>query len=131
MPIPDDLTLAPDPAQGKATVERDANGRLVVDEALRWMVDFDTAVSVGMGVRIPLAPPWDTTGFELLMAIGVRGATAPADGVRHVEDLLAKHRFDTGFGIVRIGTPTNNTDKAVSGWQPPATEAEQLFRGGG
>ena len=126
-PIPDDLALAPDPAQGKPMVERDAKGTLVVADALRWMVDFDIAVSVGMGIRIPLTPPWDTTGFELLMAIGVRGATSSADGVKHVEDLLSKHRFDTGCGIVRSGTPTNNTDSAISGWQPPSTEEEELF----
>lgn len=126
-PIPDDLTLVPDPAHGKPLVERDAAGALVVAEELRWMVDFDTAVSVGMALRIPLTAPWDTNGFELLMAIGVRGATSATEGVKRVEGLLAKHRFDTGCGIVRNGTPTNNTDSAVSGWQPPSTESEQLF----
>ena len=80
-----------------------------------------------MGIRVPLPPPWDTTGFDLLMAIGVRGATTPADGVERVEALLATHRFDTGCGIVRNGTPTNNTDTAMSGWHPPSTESEQLF----
>jgi hypothetical protein len=126
-PIPDDLALAPDPAQGAAWVERDAAGKLQVAEPLRWMVDFDAAVSVGMGMRIPLPAPWDTTGFDLLMAIGVRAATSPRDGVKRVEDLLAKHRFADGCGIVRNGTPTNNTDSAVSGWKPPSTESEQLF----
>ena len=95
--------------------------------ALKWMFDFDTAVSVGMGIRVPLPPPWDSTGFDFLMAIGVRGATAPAHGVTRVEDLLATHRFDTGCGIVRNGTPTNNTESVVSGWRPPSTESEQLF----
>jgi hypothetical protein len=126
-PIPDDLALAPDPAQGAAWVERDAAGVLQVAEPLRWMVDFDAAVSVGMGMRIPLPAPWDTTGFDLLMAIGVRGATSAMDGVKRVEGLLAKHRFDGGCGIVRNGTPTNNTDSAVSGWKPPSTESDQLF----
>ena len=28
---------------------------------------------------------------------------------------------------MRNGTPTNNTDAAVSGWRPPSTEVEQLF----
>lgn len=125
--IPDDLALAPDPAQGEPWVQRDANGKLVVAEPLLWIVDFDAAVKVGMGVRIPLTPPWDTTGFDLLMAIGVRASTAPLEGVKRVEGLLAKHRFDPGCGILRIGTPTNNTDTAVSGWQPPSTETAQLF----
>jgi len=91
------------------------------------MVDFDKAVSVGMGVRIPLTSPWDRTGFELLMAIGVRGATSATAGVKDVEELLARHRYDAGCGIVRSGTPTNNTESAVSGWKPPSSESEQLF----
>ena len=126
-PIPDDLVLGPDPAHAEPLIERDADGRLVVATPLKWMFDFDTAVSVGMGIRISLAPPWDATGFDVLMAIGVRGATTPAHGVTRVEALLATHRFDTGCGIVRSGTPTNNTDTAVSGWRPPSTESEQLF----
>ena len=67
------------------------------------------------------------TGFDLLMAIGVRSTDGAERWPRRVEALLAKHRFDTGCGIVRNGTPTNNTDSAVSGWRPPSTEAEQLF----
>jgi hypothetical protein len=126
-PIPDDLALAPDPALAEPWVERDPKGKLIVADPLKWMFDFDEAVAVGMGVRIPLTPPWDSTGFELLMAIGVRGATGPADGVKRVETLFAKHRFDTGCGIVRNGTPTNNTNSGVSGWRPASTEAEQLF----
>jgi hypothetical protein len=126
-PIPDDLALAPDPALAEPWVERDPSGKLIIADPLKWMVDFDAAVAVGMAVRIPLVSPWDRTGFELLMAIGVRGATGPADGVKRVETLFAKHRFDTGCGIVRNGTPTNNTNSGVSGWRPASTESEQLF----
>ena len=43
-PIPDDLALAPDPAHAEPLVDRDEDGRLVVAEPLRWMVDFDVAV---------------------------------------------------------------------------------------
>jgi hypothetical protein len=125
--IPDDLALAPDPAQGEPWVARGRDGRLTVADPLRWMVDFDAAVRVGMGLRIPLTPPWDTTGFDLLMAIGVRASTTALEGVQRVDGLLTKHRFDLGCGIVRNGTPTNNTDTAISGWQPASTESQQLF----
>ena len=46
-----------------------ATGRLVVPDALKWMVDFDAAVSGGMAVSIPLRPPFDTNGFDLI-AVG-------------------------------------------------------------
>jgi hypothetical protein len=126
-PIPDDLALAPDPAHAESWLKRDPKGALVVAEPWRWMVDFDAAVDVGMGIRVALPPPWDTTGFDLLMAIGVRGATTPAGAVATVEELLGAHRFDDGCAIVRSGTPTNNTDAVLSGWRPPSTEVEQLF----
>jgi hypothetical protein len=125
--IPDNLAIAPDPSQLETWIKRDAHGRLVVAEPWRWMVDFDTAVAVGMGIRVPLPPPWDTTGFDLLMAVGVRGATGPVDGLASVEALLSSHRVDDGCAIVRNGTPTNNTDTALSGWRPASTEVEQLF----
>ena len=126
-PIPDDLALAPDPANAESWLKRDPAGALIVAEPWRWMIDFDAAVEVGMGIRVPLPPPWDTTGFDLLMAIGVRGATAPRDAIASVESLLATHRFDDGCAIVRSGTPTNNTDAVLSGWRPPSSEVEQLF----
>ena len=126
--IPDDLVVGPDPSLQDSWLTRDpATGRIVVPDALKWMVDFDAAVSVGMAVRIPLDPPYDIAGFDRVLAVGVRAATPAAQGPAALEALLAKHRFGDGCAIVRAGTPTNNTDTATSGWQPPAGDAQDLF----
>jgi hypothetical protein len=126
--VPDDLALAPDAAEADTWITRDpATGQMKVPAALRWLVDFDAAVDVGMGVRIPLAPPFDTRGFDRVVAIGVRSALPPDEGPAALERLLAKHRNGDGCGILRAGTPTNNTDSALSGWQPPSGDIEQLF----
>jgi hypothetical protein len=126
--VPDDLVLAPDAAQADTWLSRDpATGQMKVPAALRWLVDFDAAVDVGMGVRIPLAQPFDTRGFDRVVAIGVRSALPPDEGPAALERLLAKHRNGDGCGILRAGTPTNNTDSALSGWQPPSGDIEQLF----
>src|SRR4029077_7479695 len=63
--IPDDLVVGPDPSLQDSWLTRDpATGRIVVPDALKWMVDFDAAASVGMAVRVPLSPPYDTAGFD-------------------------------------------------------------------
>src|SRR5262249_18518878 len=126
-PIPDDLVLAPDPALGPDWIKRDDKGQLIVAEQLRWLVDFDEAVKAGMALDIALPAPWDTQGFDLLVALGTRPVTSAGEGVKRFGDLLDKPLRGDGCGIVRSGTPTNNTDTAMSGWQPASSELDQLF----
>ncbi|MEP6689804.1 MAG: hypothetical protein ABJD07_01540 [Gemmatimonadaceae bacterium] len=127
-PIPDDLVLAPDALQSDSWLGRDkATGTMIVPPALKWLTDFDTAVGVGMAVRIPLQAPFDTAGFERIVAIGVRGATPPEAAPATLERLIAKHRHGDGCGLARAGMPTNNTDSAKAGWQPPSGDIDQLF----
>jgi len=59
--------------------------------------------------------------------MGVRSATPPEAAPAALERLLAKHRYGDGCGIARAGMPTNNTDTAKAGWQPPSGDMEQLF----
>jgi hypothetical protein len=126
--VPDDLALGPDASDAGTWLTRDPlTGRLVAADGLKWLIDFDAAEKVGMAVRMPLESPWDTRGFDRLLVIGVRGAADEADGANTLEALLAKHRYGAGCSIVRQGTPTNNTDSALSGWQPASSEAAQLF----
>jgi hypothetical protein len=126
--IPDDLVIGPDPSQVESWLTRDeTSGRIIVPDALKWMVDFDVAVSVGMGVRIPLSRPHDSAGFDRVIALGVRSSTPAAQGPAALEALLAKHRFGHGCALARAGTPTNNTDSAASGWRPPSDDLQELF----
>jgi hypothetical protein len=126
-PIPDNLMLASQSEHADSWITRDENtGRLIVPDALSWLVDFDAAVAVGMAVRIPLTHPHDTHGFDRVVALGVRSATPPAEGPAALQKLLAKHRYGEGCGIVPSGTPTNNTE-SPSGWQPASADAQELF----
>jgi hypothetical protein len=115
-PIPDDLVLAPDPAQQETWITRDASSRIIVPEALKWMVEFDAAEQVGMAVKLPLSSPHNTAGFDRLVAVGVRSAASAADGPSAIEGLFANHLDTRGMGLVRAGAPTNNSDATVSGW---------------
>jgi hypothetical protein len=126
-PIPDNLMLAPEAEHAESWLSRDeATGRMVVPDGLRWMIDFEAAVAVGMALRLPLNAPHDSTGFDRVIAIGIRSATPPADGPAAVQRLLARHRYGTGCALVPAGTPTNNADMP-SGWQPPSGDEQELF----
>ena len=57
-PIPSPLAVTPDPSadpddQTKPLLD---NGGIQFDEGMRWMVDFERAVKIGMGFRVPLDP---------------------------------------------------------------------------
>jgi hypothetical protein len=91
---------------------------LPVDADTRWMVDFDAAEAVGMGIRIDLAPGGLDTALEVhtLLVLGVRGATAPEAATAQLEALLDGHRHTRGLAFVPPGTPTNNTAEASTGF---------------
>ena len=121
-PIPDDLALAPDPTTADPSITRDDQGRLIVPAPLRWLVDFDAAVAVGMGVRVPVPAPFDTRGFDRILAVGVRSSTPPEAAPVFLETLLAQHRETIGCSILRGGTPTNNAEMPAS-----SIDTDQLF----
>jgi hypothetical protein len=126
--IPDDLLLGPDPLQAEGFLTRDAAGRISVDDDLRWLIDFDRAVTLGMAMRIPLAPPFNAGSIETLVVLGVRASTAAADGPPLLARLIENHRFSRGLSLVAQGTPTNNTEDAPAGFTTSsATTIDETF----
>lgn len=115
--IPDDLALGPDPLQAESMLKRDeTTGRMHVADELLWMTNFDRAVEVGMGRRIPLEPPFENGIIERLIAIGIRGTVSAADDAANLAQLFEQHRFSSGISVVPQGAPTNNTESAKSGF---------------
>jgi hypothetical protein len=89
---------------------------LPVDAGMRWLVDFDEAVSVGMGLTIPLAPDDLRAGFDRIIVLGVRGGKADGPGNAQFAALLDAHHYTDGVAFVPQGTPTNNTPDAAAGY---------------
>ncbi|MFI6743494.1 hypothetical protein ACIBI9_62395 [Nonomuraea sp. NPDC050451] len=115
-PIPPSLAVGPDPAAGPGDQFRIENGELVVPDDLRWMVDFDAAVDVGMAMRVPLGPGLEN-GFDRLFAVGIRAGATPGEDQANLERLLTHHhRSRLGMSIPAQGTPTNNTEGVPSGF---------------
>ncbi|ASC71887.1 hypothetical protein XM38_028410 [Halomicronema hongdechloris C2206] len=116
-PISMPLIAGPDPLADEADQLRLENGDVVVSDAMRWMVDFDRAVEVGMGFRVDLSPEDLNLGFDQLLVLGVRLSADASAGQEMLETLFQHHETgNSGFSLVPQGTPTNNTEGAGSGF---------------
>lgn len=100
-----------------------------VDDQLRWISDFDAAVSVGMAAEIDLQTidqavanqhSWAAThGLSALYVLGVY-PESPENTASEVNDLLATHAAASAMSFLAQGAPTNNLDGAPSGWSATA-----------
>ena len=87
---------------------------LPVDAAMAWLVDFDTAVSAGMALRIPLTEAESATGFDRIIVYGVPGAKTDAESGQQLQALLNAHHYSEGLAFVPQGAPTKNTTGAAA-----------------
>lgn len=82
----------------------------------QWLFDFDRAVEMGLGFKVDLTPVQFRSGFSRLMVIGIKLGADETAAREALEELLHNHQFgDAGFGFVRQGTPTNNTEDQAAG----------------
>lgn len=109
--IPDDLQVGPDPSSEEQLKKDKENGSIEWGDGLRWMSDFDDAVTKGMGFKINLSQQDAAEGFDRVMVLGVR-LRADADTARiQLEALLAQHQQSkSGLAILPQGVATNNTE---------------------
>jgi hypothetical protein len=119
-PVVTPLITGPDPfaPPGEALGADPANPEeLAVPEELQWLSDFDRAVEVGLGFRLPLTEVQARRGFDRLTVLGVRLSADDQQGAAELESLLEHHRCGrSGFSILSQGTPTNNTEQQGSGF---------------
>jgi hypothetical protein len=109
-PIPDVLPTGPDP--GLQPVDE-----LGIDDGMKWMVDFDAAEKVGMGIRARLSSEAGAAGLDFLLVLGIKDtADATTDWTPKLAELFSAHHYTDGLGFVPQGTPTNNTADAPSGF---------------
>lgn len=115
------LIVGPDPSVDPSTDPTSAihpdNGGLFVPDQLRWLVDFERAVEVGMGVRIDLTPEQARSGFDRLLVLGVQLSEDAAGGQTGLAELLQHHQFGrSGLSLLTQGTPTHNVTSAGTGY---------------
>lgn len=116
-PVPSPLIVGPNPAaSGADQLQLDADGNMKVPDELKWLSDFERAVTVGMGFRILLSETQARRGFSRALVIGLRSNADEAAAQAELETLLHHHSVGrSGLALVPQGTPTNNTEAANSG----------------
>lgn len=119
-PVPADLKLGldPDPAAGPAEeFSLDDTGSLIVGASIKWMVDYREARDKGMAITVPITAAEAQEGFERVYVLGLCSG-GQADGANRLAALLESHHYGrTGLALLPIGTPTNNTEEAASGYR--------------
>jgi hypothetical protein len=127
-PVLEPLAVGPSPAP---QVPDPGDDKLPLDDGMRWMVEFDSAVKAGMATRVPLTPQQEQQGFDLLIALGVKSTIDSAAGADRLEALLAAHHYTDGLEVSSPGVPTNNTseDEARAREDPYHEESFAQARG--
>lgn len=114
-PIQPDLAVAPDPQAEEDEQIRPDGDDLNVGEELAWLTDFDRAVDVGMGFRIPMDAVAFRRGFDQVLILGMRLRSDASEGSAELEHLIGRHhRSKSGFTILPQGRPTNNVEAVAS-----------------
>ncbi|WP_055564263.1 hypothetical protein [Streptomyces atriruber] len=127
--VPETLPVSPDPAATDQVSVDPVTGALHVPDELRWLTDFERAVAVGMGLRVPLD---DRTrgGLDRLLVLGLRAQPDPVKSAQQLSGLITQQlRGPDGYALLPQGTPTNNTERMPAG-QSDADEAESALRPG-
>lgn len=112
--IPADLTFGPDPVE----LSGDQPPPFGWATGAAWMVDFDKAVTSGMGVLVPLDGP-DVT-FDEIIVLGVTEKLAD-DATDQLARTLQGHLYTDGMTFPASDAPTNNTPGTRSDWTSAPT----------
>jgi hypothetical protein len=123
LPIPEPLTLTPDPsddAQMDPATLVEVGDSFKVPASVGWTVNYTEALNKGMAIDIPLTGDDLTLGFDRLVVFGVKTSMAPEDAVDFIGDMFDGHHYTRGLDLVPQGTPTNN----VPGRTTPFTMEE-------
>ena len=120
-PVADEVTvgLAPDlDDTGDGAPVPDVQDELPIDDGMRWMLDYDEAVRVGMAVTVAdadLTSGLLVAGLDQLLVIGVDWTLTPDAGAEALSAQLDRHAVSDGLAVLGPGTATNNTDEDRAG----------------
>jgi hypothetical protein len=130
-PVPDPLPVGPNPLAPPPTPEQqrqiDDGTRLPIDDGMEWLVHFEAAEKVGMGLRVPLAP-MVTDRIDRLVVFGVKKSADATKTAQIVQELLRAHQYTDGLSCILPDTPTNNTPELAAGFTTADPGHEKSFQ---
>ena len=105
--IPSSLQIGVD-LEGKESFSIDANGNIQVPDGMKWMVDYDEAVKVGMAATVRFEKVFLTPHIKAVYVYGVKKKDVPKLAL---ETLFKSHLYwGDDFSLLKTGTPTNEVD---------------------
>lgn len=113
-PIPDILDVGINPKDDQSL--KNDNNILEASDDIKWMIDFDEAVIKGMAISIPLFGDEHITGFEKLIAVGVKTSSDESVGSSLLEELIDSHHYTNGLAILKQGESVKNTKENRAGY---------------
>jgi hypothetical protein len=111
--IPDRLVVGPAPDNDSPAQTGDA--LTLIDDEMRWLVDFNAAVQNGMAIRVTL-PDAVASGLSRLIVLGVKGSMTVDESTAALSAMLDGQHYTRGLSFLPRGTATNNTETAPSGY---------------
>ncbi|HKV34593.1 MAG TPA: hypothetical protein VJP89_09735, partial [Pyrinomonadaceae bacterium] len=117
--IRESLAAGPDPSP---TAVVDQFG---IDAGMKWMVDFQAAEEVGMGIRARLTKEAAAAGLDFVLVMGVKDTEGAAT---ELTQIFNAHHYTDGTSFVPPGTPSNNTAGAPSGFSSEDPGHEASYR---
>lgn len=121
-PILDPLPMGPSPDADVIP----ADDHPAVDAGMKWTIDYDEAVRVGMALDLTLPP--GVSRVDRLLVFGVKRSLDANASASALAELLAAHGYTDGFSFIAPGTPSNNTSIATSGFSSVDAGYETSFR---
>ncbi|NBQ71084.1 MAG: hypothetical protein EBU46_20535, partial [Nitrosomonadaceae bacterium] len=116
-PVPSELIVGPNPNAPQDQQLRLEDDELIVPDEMKWVTDFDEAVTKGMGFKINLNDIQARRGFDRLFVLGVRLSADVDKSSEQLQQLIQHHqRSRKGFSFLMQGAPTNNVEDQESGY---------------
>lgn len=117
-PVPSELIAGPNPDAPEDQQLRLEDDELIVPDEMKWVTDFDEAVTKGMGFKIDLDDIQARRGFDRLFVLGVRLSADVNKSREQLQHLIQHHqRSRKGFSLLpQGGAPTNNVEDQESSY---------------
>ncbi len=128
-PVVEDLAvgLPPDPAADADDPQPvpDQQDTLPLDDTIRWLVEYDAALTAGMAVTVTARDLRSGTlreGVDELVVLGVDWGADPEAAAASLDAQIGRHVYTDGLALLGPGVPTNNTDdtRSAPGTDPVA-----------